>query len=91
MKKRKNLLRKIKFLIISIYVIYTFFVQQKTLNAYEADGERYSEEIQVAHDKKEDLLETMINIESDEYIEKIAREKLNMYLPNEKLYMDISN
>ncbi len=91
MKKRKNLLRKIIFLIISIYVIYTFFVQQKTLNAYEADGERYSEQIQEAQDKKEDLLETMNNIESDEYIEKIAREKLNMYLPNEKLYMDISN
>ena len=91
MKKRKNLLRKIIFLIISIYVIYTFFVQQKTLNAHEADGERYSEQIQEAQDKKEDLLETMNNIESDEYIEKIAREKLNMYLPNEKLYMDISN
>ncbi len=90
MKKRKNLLKKIIFLIISIYVIYTFFVQQKTLNAYKADSNRYNEQIQEAQEKKEDLLKTMDNIESDEYIEAIAREKLNMYLPNEKLYMDIS-
>ena len=29
------------------------------------------------------------NINSPEYIEEIAREKLNMYLPNERVYIDI--
>ena len=30
------------------------------------------------------------NINSKEYIEEVAREKLDMYLPNEKVYIDIS-
>ena len=30
------------------------------------------------------------NINSLEYIEKIAREKLDMYLPNEKVYIDVA-
>lgn len=40
--------------------------------------------------KKEKLLETKSNINSKEYIEQVAREKLDMYLPNEKVYIDIS-
>ena len=30
------------------------------------------------------------NINSEEYIEEVAREKLDMYLPNERVYIDIS-
>ena len=90
MKKRKNLLRKIIFLIISIYVIYTFFAQQKTLNAYQADKERYAEQIAAEEEKKAELNETKANVNSEEYIEEIARDKLDMYLPNEKVYIDIS-
>ena len=41
-------------------------------------------------ENKEELLETKNNINSLEYIEKIAREKLNMYLPNEKVYIDVT-
>ena len=29
------------------------------------------------------------NINSEKYIEEIAREKLDMYLPNEKVFIDI--
>ena len=39
---------------------------------------------------KEQLLQTKENISSPEYIEEIAIEKLDMYLPNEKVYIDIS-
>ena len=31
------------------------------------------------------------NVNSQEYIEKIAREKLGMYMPNEKVYVDNEN
>ena len=31
------------------------------------------------------------NINSTEYIENMAREKLGMYLPNERVYIDITN
>ena len=39
---------------------------------------------------QESLNATKDNINSEEYIEQIAREKLDMYLPNEKVYIDKS-
>ncbi len=88
--KTKNLLKKILFIGIIIYVVYTFFVQQKTLNAYQADQDRYSKQIAQEKEKQEELKATKENINSKEYVEEVAREKLDMYLPNERVYIDIS-
>lgn len=88
--KIKNLLKKILFIVIAIYVVYTFFSQQKTLNAYQADQNRYSEQIAEEKEMQEELKATKENINSKEYIEEVAREKLDMYLPNERVYIDIS-
>ena len=88
--KVKKLLKKILLIGIVIYIVYTFFTQQKTLNAYQADQDRYSEQIAIEKEKQEELKTTKENINSEEYIEEVAREKLDMYLPNEKVYIDIS-
>ena len=89
--KNFNLILKRIFIIgIAIYVVYTFFAQQKTLNAYKADEQRYKEQILAKKEKKEELNQTKANINSEEYIEEIARDKLDMYLPNEKVYIDTS-
>lgn len=91
MKKKKNkgnLMKKICFIGISIYVISIFINQQKTLNSYKASQEYYQEEIETKLAYQETLKETKSNINSQEYIEEMAREKLNMYLPNEKVYID---
>lgn len=90
MKKKKLNLKRIFIIAIIFYVIYTFFIQQKELNAYQSDSKRYTEQIAAEEEKKEQLLETKSNINSEEYIEEVAREKLDMYLPNEKVYIDIS-
>lgn len=90
MKNKKINFKRIIIIATLIYVVYTFFVQQKELNAYKADSKRYSEQIATEKEKKEKLLETKSNINSKEYIEQVAREKLDMYLPNEKIYIDIS-
>lgn len=89
-KNLKNIFKKIILISIAIYVIYTFFIQQKTLNAYKADSKRYAEQIAVEEEKNEQLIATKANINSKEYIEEMAREKLDMYLPNEKVYIDIT-
>lgn len=86
----KSIFKRLFLIAIAIYVIYTFFAQQKTLNAYKADAERYNEQIAEEEEKKEELNKTKSNINSKEYIEEIARDKLDMYLPNEKVYIDIS-
>lgn len=85
----KKLYKRLFILIFAIYVIYTFIAQQQTLSAYKAEEDKYNLEIEKAQLEQEKLIETKNNINSDEYIEQIAREKLHMYLPNERVYIDI--
>ena len=87
----KKIYKHILIIIFIAYVAYTFVMQQKTLNLYKAEEKQYNEEIEIATDEQEKLKETKKNINSDKYIEQIAREKLNMYLPNERVYIDIGN
>lgn len=85
----KKLYKRLGILIFAIYVIYTFAMQQQTLNAYKAEGNQYNQEIEKAKEEQNELIATKNNINSNEYIEQIAREKLDMYLPNERVYIDI--
>ena len=89
-KKLMLILKRVAIVAIAVYVIYTFFTQQQTLNAYKADEERYQQQIAEEKEKNEELNQTKSNINSKEYIEEIARDKLDMYLPNEKVYIDTS-
>ena len=81
--------KRLFILVFAIYVIYTFFAQQQTLNAYKAEEQKYANEIEEAKQEQEELIKVKNNLNSDEYIEQIAREKLDMYLPNERVYIDI--
>lgn len=85
----KNLLKKILIIAFIIYLVYTFISQQKTLNSYAKEKEIYTEEKELAQEEQNELNEMKENIDSDEYIEQIAREKLGMYYPNERVYIDI--
>ena len=88
-QKMKNLLKRVLILIFIIYFIYTIISQQKTLNAYAQEKESVNDQIDVAEETQAELMEMKENINSDEYIEQIAREKLEMYYPNERVYIDI--
>ena len=89
--KTNKLYKTIFFVVIFIYVLYIFVGQQKTLNSYKKTQNYYAEQLstQIAYQKT--LNETKSNIDSKEYIEKVAREKLDMYLPNERVYIDKGN
>ena len=94
MKKKfnnKNLIRKVCFIGIGFYVIFTFVNQQKTLNSYRTSQKLYEEEIEAKLAYQETLKDTKNKINSEEYIEQVAREKLDMYLPNERVYIDKNN
>ena len=88
-QKMKNLLKRVLILIFIIYFIYTIISQQKTLNAYAKEKEKINEQIDGAEEAQTELMKMKENINSDEYIEQIAREKLEMYYPNERVYIDI--
>ena len=65
------------------YFVYTVIAQQKTLNSYAQEKEKYNTNIETAQEEQEELRKMKDNINSDEYIEQIAREKLGMYYPYE--------
>ena len=91
MKNKITLLKKIIFIAILIYAIVTFIKQQKILNTYETQTENLESQIAEAYKYQEQLNEKKENVNSSEYIESIAREKLDMYLPNERVYIDSEN
>ena len=89
--KTNKIYKKILILGILAYVMYIFIGQQKTLNSYKNTQKYYSEQLNTQLAYQESLYETKSNINSKEYIERVAREKLDMYLPNERVYIDKGN
>ena len=79
--KIKKLGKKLCILAVLLYVSITFINQQKSLNAYNNEQIALKEKIEKQEEYRESLLETK---------EGLAREKLDMYLPNERVYVDIS-
>ncbi len=92
MKNKMNFKKFIKIIfliIVGIYLLYIFIDQQKTLNSYKKTKDYYAQQLSEQEQYREQLTTLKNNINSPEYIEKIAREKLDMYLPNERVYIDI--
>lgn len=90
MKIIKKFYKKVFLFIVLCYVVHIFITQQKTLNTYLTEIDQYEEKIVEAEDTKNSLVAMKENVNSPEYIEQIAREKLGMYLPNERVYIDIA-
>lgn len=91
MKNKNGLLKKIIFIAVLIYAIITFIKQQKILNNYTSQLNTLKVEIAEAKEHQEKLNDEKDNVNSLEYIETLAREKLGMYMPNEKVYVDNEN
>ncbi len=86
--KKKKLLKRLIILLIAIYFIFTLVNQQKTLNQYSQNSEELNTKIAEAEEEKEELTKQKDNVDSLEFIEQTAREKLDMYYPNERVYVD---
>lgn len=86
--KKKKLLKRLIILLIAIYVIFTLVNQQKTLNQYSQNSEELNTQIAEAEEEKEELTKQKDNVDSLEFIEKTARDMLDMYYPNERVYIN---
>lgn len=86
--RNKKILKVIIILIVLSYFIYVLIKQQTTLKSYQTEQDYVSSQIQDQQEYKNELADMEANINSDEYIEQIARDKLDMYLPNERVYVD---
>lgn len=88
---KKNLkVNRILLIGICIYLIYIFISRQQTLNTYKKESQQYQDLIAKEQQYNAELLKKKENLNSTEYIEDVARNKLGMYLPNERVYIDIS-
>ncbi len=85
----KKIYKKLIIAIFLIYFVVTIISQQKTLNQYKAEARTYSSQLKSATEVNTELQKTKSNVNSTEYIEEVAREKLDMYLPNERVYIDM--
>lgn len=88
MKKTRKILRNLIFVIIAIYMIFVLINQQKTLNRYSKNAEELQQQIATEEANKEELLQKQEAVNSLEFIEEMAREKLDMYYPYERIYVD---
>ena len=82
--------KKICRIIIAVIVIYTivyFINQQKKLDKYKTEQAYYQTQINELKSEREDLKKEQETINSPEYIEEQARDKIDMYYPNERVYI----
>ena len=85
----KKIVSKLVIAIFITYAVFTIINQQKMINAYTSESNKYQKDIQTAKERNNELTDTLDNINSTNYIEEMAREKLDMYLPNERIYVDM--
>lgn len=82
--------KKICRIIIAVIVIYTivyFINQQKKLDKYKTEQAYYQTQINELKSEQEDLKKEQETMNSPEYIEEQARDKIDMYYPNERVYI----
>lgn len=88
-KRKKSGIGIYILMIIFIYLAYLAVGQQKLIYAKNLENSRI--ESKIAEEKKtnEELTKEKETINSDEYIEKVARDKLGMVKKNERVFVDI--
>jgi len=86
----KKLLEYTFIILIFIYIVHVFIAQQGLLNSYAVESKEYQTKIEEANKNQQELLSAIEGLNSIDYIEEEAREKLDMYLPNERVYIDIT-
>ena len=78
---------KLVLLIIFVYTAIIIIKQQIQINDYNAQKKYNSSQISTLLEEQEELKEKEASINSSEFIEEQAREKLDMYYPNERVYI----
>lgn len=92
MNKKAIVMFKIGLIVLVVLVIHSLFIsaeQQQIFNTKENDIKEIQAKIQEEKDTKEKLMELEKILDTDEYVEEVAREKLGMVKPGEKVFVDV--
>ena len=90
-ENKKNTKSLILYLIIFAFVvavsINAIINQESKKQEIKMQISQYEDELEKLKSEKEELIEQKEKINTDKYIENVARNKLDMFLPNEKVYV----
>ena len=88
------IIKKIIFIVLLVLTValigYVFIMHHQMLDTYADDKKSLNNQIEAATIKQQELKDELNSINSVNTIESIARDKLDMYFPNERVYIDIS-
>ncbi|MDF2865618.1 MAG: hypothetical protein K0R72_427 [Clostridia bacterium] len=95
--RRKNVVKRkrisvtgILFVFVCVYFVTTFIDQQISINRYNSQIEMYKADITNKEALSKYYEEQQDNVETDEYIEQVARESLGLVKPYEKIFVDVN-
>ena len=86
--KAKNIVIYLSiFAFVAAISINSIITQESKKQEIKMQISQYKDELEKLKAEKEDLIEQKEKINTDKYIENVARNKLDMFLPNEKVYV----
>ena len=71
-----------------IYFVYAMIAQQIALSNKNKEIQSLEEQVSAANTETERLQKELDNLEDPEYLERVAREKLRLVRPNERVFVD---
>ena len=91
-KKETGILVKVAVFAFAVFAVFTIVQLQLQFNAYKAERDALQAEVDDLIDKKEELENELSSIEDGDHIVNVAKEKLNLRLPEEIIfYNDLYN
>lgn len=93
MKKQKKRL-SLSGLIVTLVVLWMLsraFMMQPEINANKAMIENLQDKIEYEQIRAEEVEKLKEKVNTDEYIERVAREQLGLVMENEKIFIDVSS
>jgi cell division protein FtsB len=88
-KTKVNPIFKVIFVLFLAYAVFTFFDQQKLIDGKRFELIQVKDEIEAGQKDLSELEKEKDMLMTDESLEKIAREKLGMVKPGERVFIDV--
>ena len=86
----KRLLKLGGLLFVFVYIIFTFAKQQIYLSKCDDISKSYEEKIAEVKLEQQRLEDELDKADTDEYLERMAREKLGLIKANERIFVDVT-
>ncbi len=86
----KRLLVSALVLVFCCYFVYTVIGQQVDLSRKNGEIRDLNAQVEAASRETDRLNEELESVNDPEYLERMAREKLGLVMPNERVYIDLS-